>query len=217
MSSLSSDPHFPHDCCCSLRSIPCRCAAALEVLPSWTAVVSETWSGGLAWADQETWVYLAIYWKILRHTSPLLFRWRCLARIGFTHSAHMYVVLPQMYQSLSPLPFHRSSCSIASTYQLCLSDTSQRVTEGVCVSVQRISCSAVGRYLGEVQTPGRKFTLMVLVAPMLLCCSQFINQLGCVFKACIVYTSVQCPAWHKQQPFFLSNPLAQVRDECKEF
>lgn len=93
--------------------------------------------------------------------------------------------------------------------------TPRSVSLKVCVCL--CSASLAVLCLGEVQTPGRKFTLMVLVAPTLLCCSQFINQLGCVFKACIVYTSVQCPAWHKQQPFFLSNPLAQVRDECKEF
>lgn len=203
MSSLSSDPHFPHDCCCSLRSIPCRCAAALEVLPSWTAVVSETWSGGLAWADQETWVYLAIYWQILRHTSPLLFRWRCLARIGFTHSAHMYVVLPQMYQSLSPLPFHRSSCSIASTYQLCLSDTSQRVTEGVCVSVQRISCSAVpGRGADtweKIHLDGAGGTNALMLLPVHKSAWLCFQGMHCVYK-CAVSRLAQTAAILPLQP-----------------
>lgn len=160
---------------------------------------------------------MAIYQKILRHTYPLLLTRCCLAPIRFTHCAHAYVILPQMHESLSRLSFNLSSCSIASTYQLCSSHSSS-VSQKVCVCLCTASpWRAVGRYLSEAQRPGRKFTLMVLVALVLLCCSQYINQLGNVFKACIVYRSVQCPVWHQQQPFFLCYPLVQLRDECKEF
>lgn len=131
------------------------CPATLEVLPSWTAVVSEIWSQSFVWGDQETWIYVAIYWKILRHTYPLLLSWCCLTCIRFTHSAHTFVILPQMYQSLSRWSFNLSSCSIASTYQLCFSDTSQHVTGGVCVCAGHLRGELWGgtwarcRHLGE--------------------------------------------------------------------
>lgn len=179
------------------------CVEALEVLPSWTAVVSEIWSGRLAWDGQETWICSAIYWKILRHTYPLLLTWCCLTCITFTHSAHTYVRLPQIYQSLSWLSFNLSSSSIASTYQLCSSGTSQHVAEGVCVSVQCISMERCGEApergsdtWEQIHLDGAGGTNTLLLLPVQKLAWLCFQGMHCIYKctvSCLARTAAIFP------------------------
>lgn len=93
------------------------------------------------------------------------------------HVSGSHIVLTRTWSCLKRIRAFLDCLSISPLAALHLltsfaSQTPRSVSQKVCVCLCSASpWSAVGRYLSEVQTPGRKFTLMVLVTLTLLCYS----------------------------------------------